>query len=147
MKPGTCIAAVLLLAATPAAGQSLDEILAKIVSDSICISSYKASVQGSDHKRVPKDIDVNPVIIGHEFCARLVHVGRDVRGFCVGERVTLATTLASGIPAVPSLQMARGVLDNRLLEEKLAISAQRYPVGLARGSNRKYTELGREENR
>lgn len=52
-----------------------DEILAHIISDSICMSSYKAAEQGSDHKRVPNDIDQNPVIIGHEFCGVLVEVG------------------------------------------------------------------------
>ena len=52
-----------------------DEILAKITSDSICMSSYKASIQGTDHKRVPKDIATNPVIIGHEFCGELIEVG------------------------------------------------------------------------
>ena len=40
-----------------------DEILAHIVSDSICMSSYKAAKQGSDHKRVPADIAENPVMI------------------------------------------------------------------------------------
>ena len=45
-----------------------DEILVKIISDSICMSSYKATIQGEDHKRVPKDIAEHPIIIGHEFC-------------------------------------------------------------------------------
>lgn len=53
-----------------------DEILAHIISDSICMSSYKASMQGSDHKRVPNDIDTNPIIIGHEFCGEIVEVGK-----------------------------------------------------------------------
>ncbi len=53
-----------------------DEILAHIISDSICMSSYKASIQGSEHKRVPEDISENPVIIGHEFCGQIVEVGR-----------------------------------------------------------------------
>ncbi len=52
-----------------------DEILAHVVSDSICMSSYKAAMQGSDHKRVPTDIGAHPVIIGHEFCGELVKVG------------------------------------------------------------------------
>jgi len=52
-----------------------NEILAKVVSDSICMSSYKAAEQGPAHKRVPKDIDQNPVIIGHEFCCELIEVG------------------------------------------------------------------------
>ncbi|MCX7711506.1 MAG: zinc-binding dehydrogenase [Clostridia bacterium] len=52
-----------------------DEILAKIISDSICMSSYKASIQGSDHKRVPNDINENPIVMGHEFCGEIVKVG------------------------------------------------------------------------
>ncbi|MDD3968475.1 MAG: zinc-binding dehydrogenase [Proteiniphilum sp.] len=52
-----------------------DEILAKVVSDSICMSSYKASMQGADHKRVPDDVAQNPVIIGHEFAGELLAVG------------------------------------------------------------------------
>jgi threonine dehydrogenase-like Zn-dependent dehydrogenase len=56
-----------------------DEILAHIVSDSICMSSYKEAIQGSDHKRVPGDIAENPVIIGHEFCGEIVEVGKKWR--------------------------------------------------------------------
>ncbi len=53
-----------------------DEILAHIVSNSICMSSHKAAMQGAAHKRVPEDIAQNPVIIGHEFCGELVKVGK-----------------------------------------------------------------------
>lgn len=52
-----------------------DEILAKVVCDSICMSSYKAATQATDHKRVPNDIDQNPIIIGHEFAGEIVQVG------------------------------------------------------------------------
>ncbi len=52
-----------------------DEILAKVVSDSICMSSYKAATQGPDHKRVPNDVAENPIIIGHEFAGEIVEVG------------------------------------------------------------------------
>lgn len=52
-----------------------DEILARVVSDSICMSSYKAAQQGTEHKRIPNDAAVNPVIIGHEFCGELIEVG------------------------------------------------------------------------
>ncbi len=53
-----------------------DEILANVVSDSICMSSYKATIQGAKHKRVPDDVAENPVIIGHEFCGTIVEVGK-----------------------------------------------------------------------
>ncbi|NQU40187.1 MAG: zinc-binding dehydrogenase [Lentisphaerae bacterium] len=52
-----------------------DEILADITSDSICMSSYKAAVQGAGHKRVPNDIAEHPTIIGHEFCGTIRQVG------------------------------------------------------------------------
>ena len=52
-----------------------NEILARVVSDSICMSSYKAAIQGANHKRVPNDVDKNPIIIGHEFCGDIVKVG------------------------------------------------------------------------
>lgn len=52
-----------------------DEILAKVVSDSICMSSYKAATQGEDHKRVPNNVAENPIIIGHEFSGEIVEVG------------------------------------------------------------------------
>lgn len=52
-----------------------NEILAKVVSDSLCMSSYKASTQATDHKRVPNDVADNPIIIGHEFAGELVEVG------------------------------------------------------------------------
>jgi len=52
-----------------------DEILARVVTDSLCMSSYKAATQGTDHKRIPDDVAVNPIIIGHEFAGDLVQVG------------------------------------------------------------------------
>lgn len=67
-----------------------DEILAKIISDSICMSSYKAAEQGADHKRVPKDVAENPVIIGHEFCGELVQVGSKwADKFKVGDKFSI----------------------------------------------------------
>ncbi len=52
-----------------------DEILVKVMSDSICMSTYKLVEQGKKHKRSPQTIDTNPVIIGHEFAGVIVEVG------------------------------------------------------------------------
>lgn len=71
-----------------------DEILAHIISDSLCMSSYKASIQASDHKRVPDDIAQNPVIIGHEFCGEIVAVGKKWQAkFKAGDKFSIQPAL------------------------------------------------------
>ena len=52
-----------------------DEILAKVVSDSICMSSHKLAVQGAKHKRVRHDLTKQQPIIGHEFCGTIEKTG------------------------------------------------------------------------
>lgn len=53
-----------------------DEILVKVMSDSICMSTWKMVKQGVNHKRVPANIAEHPVIIGHEFAGDIVKVGK-----------------------------------------------------------------------
>ena len=57
------------------------EILIKVISDSVCMSTYKTYLQGEKHLRVPNGIDKNPIIIGHEFCAEIVKA-ESKRGEC-----------------------------------------------------------------
>jgi threonine dehydrogenase-like Zn-dependent dehydrogenase len=72
-----------------------DEILAHVISDSICMSSHKAALQGADHKRVPKDIDINPTIIGHEFAGTVMKVGRKwQKKFRAGQRFSIQPAMA-----------------------------------------------------
>ncbi len=76
----------------PAIGD--DEILATVISDSICMSSYKASSQGADHKRVPDDVAENPIIIGHEFCGEILEVGSKWAGqFKAGQKFSIQPAL------------------------------------------------------
>ena len=76
----------------PAPGEH--EILADIISNSICMSDHKAAAQGTDHKRVPKDIDRNPIILGHEFCGRILQVGSKVPGsFRPGQKYSIQPQL------------------------------------------------------
>lgn len=71
-----------------------DEILVQVISDSICMSTYKAAILGPDHKRVPKDVAVNPVIIGHEMAGNIVAVGAKWQNqFKPGERFALQPAL------------------------------------------------------
>ena len=67
-----------------------DEILAEVVTDSICMSSYKAAQQGGDHKRGPDDVEKNPIIIGHEFCGIIREVGAKWQDkFKVGQKFSI----------------------------------------------------------
>ncbi|MFT8318622.1 MAG: zinc-binding dehydrogenase [Sporolactobacillus sp.] len=52
-----------------------DEILATVVTDSICMSSWKEAKIGPDHKKVPNNVAEKPIIVGHEFCGKIVKVG------------------------------------------------------------------------
>lgn len=71
------------------------EILIKIISDSACMSTYKTAKQGAKHLRVPDDVANNPVILGHEFCAEVVKVGkRWVNDFAVGDKVIMPPVLS-----------------------------------------------------
>ena len=71
-----------------------NEILAKVVSDSICMSSYKASSQGPDHKRVPDDVAKNPIIVGHEFAGELLEVGSKwAHKFKAGDKFSIQPAL------------------------------------------------------
>jgi len=67
-----------------------NEILARVVSDSICMSSHKAALQGAEHKRVPDDIHINPTIIGHEFAGVILEVGEKWKHrFSAGQKFSI----------------------------------------------------------
>jgi threonine dehydrogenase-like Zn-dependent dehydrogenase len=71
-----------------------DEILAKVISDSICMSSYKAAKQGADHKRIPDNVAENPIIIGHEFSGELIEIGANWKHkFKVGQKFSIQPAL------------------------------------------------------
>ena len=54
-----------------------DEILVKVISDSVCMSTYKCAVLGEKHKRVHDDVAEHPAIMGHEFAGEIVQVGKN----------------------------------------------------------------------
>ena len=88
-----------------------DEILMRVVTDSICASTYKAVKQGTMHKRVPPDIAEKPVIIGHELCGEIVAVGDAHKdAWKVGQRAVIqpALKLESGYDPGYSYQYVGG---------------------------------------
>ena len=105
-----------------------DEVLIRVVSDSLCASTYKAVKQGVNHKRVPPDIAEKPIIIGHELCGDIVEVGENLKDkWKAGQKIVIqpALKLESGYDpgysyqyvggsatycVVPSIVMERGCL-------------------------------------
>ena len=65
-----------------------DEILVKVVSDSIC------AILGTAHKRVHEDVAEHPAIMGHEFAGDIVKVGKNHQDkFKPGMKFTLQPAL------------------------------------------------------
>lgn len=70
------------------------EVLLRVVSDSLCTSTYKAVKQGSKHKRVPPDIAEKPIIIGHEMSGEIVAVGEKLtEKYHVGQNIVIQPAL------------------------------------------------------
>jgi len=71
-----------------------DEVLIRVVSDSVCTSTYKAIKQGAAHKRVPENIAECPVIVGHELCGEILKIGaNEEKNWTIGQKVVLQPAL------------------------------------------------------
>ena len=67
-----------------------DEILMELITDSVCMSTYKESIQGAKHQRVNDDISEHPIIVGHEFAGIIRVVGAKWKDkYQVGTKYTM----------------------------------------------------------
>ena len=66
-----------------------NNLIVEVICCAICGTDLKLATVGNPRCHPPR-------IIGHEMVGRIVHAGSDVRGFSIGERITLATTVACG---------------------------------------------------
>ncbi len=79
-----------------------DEILLRIISDSLCMSTWKESKLGAEHIRVPNDVSEHPIIIGHEFSGIIAKVGSKWKEeYKEGERFAV-------LPGIPGCMGAPG---------------------------------------
>jgi len=71
-----------------------DEILATVVTNSLCMSTYKAAKLAEGHRRVPNNISTNPIVTGHEFAGEILKVGKKWENdFKVGEKYAIQPAL------------------------------------------------------
>ena len=73
----------------PDPAPAVDNMLVKVHACALCGTDLKLATIGNPRCHPPR-------IIGHEMVGSIVHVGDDVDGFAVGEKITLATTVACG---------------------------------------------------
>ncbi len=67
-----------------------DGVVVELVTNTICLSDWKAVTLGTGHKRVPKDIATNPTMFGHEVSGIVREVGTKwASQFTVGQRVCI----------------------------------------------------------
>ncbi len=71
-----------------------DGVVVEIVANSVCVSDYKCVTLGAGHKRVPDDVAMHPVMVGHEMSGIVREVGEKWKDrFHVGQRVGIQPTL------------------------------------------------------
>ncbi len=75
-----------------------ENIIVKIHCCAICGTDLKLATVGNPRCHPPR-------IIGHEMVGSITHVGKDIRGFSVNERITLATTVACGTCQICALNL------------------------------------------
>ncbi|MDR1972893.1 MAG: zinc-binding dehydrogenase [Treponema sp.] len=86
-----------------------DEILVRMVSDSLCMSSHKLAVLGNRHKRVRGDLALDPAIIGHECCGIIEEVGAAWGGdFKKGDRIAVQPAIIVEEPGAAPRHWAIG---------------------------------------
>ena len=74
-----------------------DEILMELITDSVCMSTYKESIQGAKHQRVNDDISEHPIIVGHECAGIIREVGAKWKDkYKVGAKYTMQPALITG---------------------------------------------------
>ena len=73
----------------PAPVPTPENLIVDVHCCAICGTDLKLATVGNPRCHPPR-------IIGHELVGHISHVGANVKGFALGERITLATTLACG---------------------------------------------------
>jgi D-arabinose 1-dehydrogenase-like Zn-dependent alcohol dehydrogenase len=78
----------------PAPSYGPDELLIRHDACGLCFSDTKVIAQGQNHPRVFRDMQKEPVVLGHEVSMTVLGVGKNLGGsYKVGDRLTLETDI------------------------------------------------------
>jgi threonine dehydrogenase-like Zn-dependent dehydrogenase len=71
-----------------------DELLVRHDACGLCFSDIKVITQGQNHPRIFRDMQKEPVVLGHEVSMTIIGVGENLSGqYHVGDRLTLETDI------------------------------------------------------
>ncbi|CAG1011304.1 partial Mannitol-1-phosphate 5-dehydrogenase, partial [Anaerolineales bacterium] len=71
-----------------------DELLIRHDACGLCFSDIKVIAQGQNHPRILRDMQKEPIVLGHEISMTVIGVGKDLQGqYEVGDRLTLETDI------------------------------------------------------
>ncbi len=100
-----------------------DELLIRHDACGICFSDYKVLRAGQEHPRIYRDMESDPVVLGHEVTLTVVGVGEDLRDdYSVGDRfIVQADIYVGGVGYAYGYEIQGGqsqynVIDQRVLD-------------------------------
>ena len=71
-----------------------DELLIRHDACGLCFSDIKVIAQGQNHPRVLRDMQKEPIVLGHEIAMTVIGVGKNLQDqYQVGDRLTLETDI------------------------------------------------------
>jgi threonine dehydrogenase-like Zn-dependent dehydrogenase len=78
----------------PVPAYGADELLIRHDACGLCFSDIKVITQGQNHPRILRDMQKEPIVLGHEVAMTVVGVGKNLKGqYQVGDRLTLETDI------------------------------------------------------
>ncbi len=83
-----------------------DELLVRHDACGLCFSDIKVIKLGQEHPRIQKDMQADPVVLGHEVSLTVVGVGENLRDqYRVGDRfIVQADIWKTGVNSMPNLR-------------------------------------------
>ena len=98
-----------------------DELLVRHDTDSLCFSDVKVIRAGQDHPRIFRDMQKEPVVLGHEVSMTVVGVGDDLKGeYSLGDRfIVQADVYVDGVNLAYGYMIQGGMSQYTAIDQRV----------------------------
>jgi len=98
-----------------------DELLVRHDTDSLCFSDVKVIRAGQEHPRIFRDMQKEPVVLGHEVSMTVVGVGDDLKGeYSVGDRfIVQADVYVDGVNLAYGYMIQGGMSQYAVIDQRV----------------------------